>query len=76
MAGQSAQRSREGGESRAAVHQTPNKIWVCVAVIAIGFTIGAVAIPLHSTLLLVVGAVVFVLGCAAGWALGIMEDVH
>lgn len=73
---QTGQRSREGGETAAAVFHTPNKIWVCVVCIVIGFALGAVAFVLKSVILFIVGAVVFLAAVAAALAFGIMENVH
>lgn len=71
-----APRQRQGGEPPDAVRHTPTKIWVAVALIILGFTMGAVSIPLHSVALLIAGIVIFVLSCGLAWAFGIMENVH
>lgn len=76
MSDHTAPRQRQGGESFDAVHKTPMRLWVMVALITLGFTIGAVAIPLQSLVLLIVGIAMFVVSCAVAWALGIMENVH
>ena len=68
--------STQAGETFTAVYHTPMKIWVCVATIVLGFTLGGVAFVAHSIPLAVVGGVLFVLGGIAALAFGIMENVH
>lgn len=69
-------RSREAGEHAEAIHHTPMRLWVIVLLIIFGFTLGAVAIPLHSYPLLIAGVAIFVISSFVGWLMGLMENVH
>ena len=69
-------RSREGGEPAGAVHHTPTKIWVMVALITVGFSLGTLAFPVRSVPLFVVGAVIFLAASAGAFFMGILENVH
>ncbi|MEP6462117.1 MAG: hypothetical protein ABJC62_01585 [Frankiaceae bacterium] len=72
----STQRSREGGESFAAVYHTPNKIWVAVIAIIVGGVICGVAFILHSVILAVLGGLFMLGGAIAAWSFDIMDNVH
>lgn len=72
----STERSREGGETFAAVYHTPNKIWAAVIAIIVGSVICGVAFIAQSVVLGVLGGVLMVGGGIAAWSFGIMENVH
>ena len=71
-----SQRSREGGESFAAVYHTPNKIWAAVLAIIVGAIICGVAFILQSIVLGAVGVVFMAGGAIAAWSFDIMDNVH
>lgn len=72
----STQRSREGGETFAAVYHTPNKIWAAVITIIVGGIICGFAFILQSLVLAVVGGVLMIAGAIAAWSFDIMDNVH
>lgn len=73
---QTGQRSRQGGESFAAVYHTPTRIWICVVCIILGVALGAVAFIVKSLVLFIIAAVVALVAAGAALAFGIMENVH
>jgi len=57
-------------------HKANTGSWLAVLLIIAGFTVGAIALPLASTPLWIVTAVLIVAGAAIGLAARIMEQAY
>lgn len=56
-------------------HGATMKSWLASLVILAGFVLGGIAVIYWNWVLFWVGVAIAVIGCVAGWAVGIMNDV-